>query len=125
MAVKKRALVLYEAPHRVLDLLKDLAMYIAPSRRVIIAREITKKFETFSSLKGETLPEWIKTHNPKGEYVILIDESPEEKLKMSEETIAWLGLLAKEMPVSRLSSIATKATGLSREELYRYICDLK
>lgn len=122
---RKEPFVLYEAPHRVLDLLGDLAKCIAPDRRVIVAREITKKFETFSSLCGETLREWVKTHTPKGEYVILIDEAPEEKLEMSEETIAWLGLLAKEMPTSKLAAVATKVTGISRDELYQYICTLK
>lgn len=122
---RKEPFVLYEAPHRVLDLLKDLSSFIEPERRVVVAREITKKFETFTALNGETLPDWIETHSPKGEYVILIDEAPADKVEMSDETVAWLRLLAKELPSSKLAAVAAKVTGLARDELYQYICDLK
>ncbi len=122
---RKEPFVLYEAPHRVIDLLKDLASFIEPDRRVVVAREITKKFETFSSLNGATLPEWIDGHNPKGEYVILIDEAPVEHVEMTDETVAWLRLLTKELPSSKLAAVAAKVTGIPRDKLYQYICDLK
>ena len=117
--------VLYEAPHRVVDLLKDIAVAIEPERRVVVAREITKKFETFTSLIGEQLAEWADTHEPRGEYVILIDEAPARHNALSEEDIRWLRAMMNELPSSRLAAVAAKVTGKPRDEIYQWLCEHK
>ena len=100
--------VLYEAPHRVVDLLEDLAAAMEPERRVVVAREITKKFETFSSLTGAELAEWAASHEPRGEYVILVDEAPAKDNALSEDDIRWLRAMMSELPSSKLAAVAAK-----------------
>lgn len=117
--------VLYEAPHRVIQLLSDLAELIEPERRVVVAREITKKFETFTVLQGKELVEWLPTHEPKGEYVILVDESPKSELAMSEEGKQWVRELVNELPTSRLAAISARVSGMPREEVYQMLLELK
>lgn len=117
--------VLYEAPHRVIQLLSDLAELIEPERRVVVAREITKKFETFTVLQGKELVEWLPTHEPKGEYVILVDESPKTELAMSEEGKQWVRELINELPTSRLAAISARVSGMPREEVYQMLLELK
>lgn len=117
--------VLYEAPHRVIQLLSDLADMIEPDRRVVIAREITKKFETFTVLKGKELLEWLSMHEPKGEYVILVDESPKNDVAMSDEGKQWVRELVNELPTSRLAAISARVSGISREDVYQMILELK
>ena len=117
--------VLYEAPHRVIQLLSDLAELIEPERRVVVAREITKKFETFTVLQGNELVEWLPTHEPKGEYVILVDESPKTELAMSEEGKQWVRELINELPTSRLAAISARVSGMPREEVYQMLLELK
>lgn len=102
--------VLYEAPHRVVDLLEDLAAAMEPERRVVVAREITKKFETFSSLTGAELAEWAALHEPRGEYVILVDEAPAKDNALSEDDIRWLRAMMSELPSSKLAAVAAKVT---------------
>ncbi len=117
--------VLYEAPHRVIQLLSDLAEMIEPDRRVVIAREITKKFETFTVLQGKELLEWLAKHEAKGEYVILVDESPKSDVVMSDEGKLWVRELANELPTSRLAAISARVSGISREDVYQMILELK
>ena len=124
-AGRREPFVLYEAPHRVVDLLKDLSDAVEPERRVVIAREITKKFETFTSLTGGELGEWAQVHEPRGEYVILVDEISRGEDSISEEGRLWLWLLANELPSSRLAALAAKATGCPRDDLYQLICEFK
>lgn len=124
-AGRREPFVLYEAPHRVVELLKDLATAVEPKRRIVVAREITKKFETFTSLTGEELSEWAQAHEPRGEYVILIDEAPRGEDSVSEEGRQWLRLLADELPSSRLAALAAKVTGCPRDQLYQLICAFK
>ncbi len=124
-AARKEPFVLYEAPHRVVTLLIDLASEIEPGRRVVVAREITKKFETFVALSGAELAGWASSHIPKGEYVILIDEAEDKEDTLSEESLLWLRALSDELPSSRLAAVAAKVTGLPRDQIYQRVCSFK
>jgi 16S rRNA (cytidine1402-2'-O)-methyltransferase len=117
--------VLYEAPHRVVDLLEDLAAVMEPRRRVVVAREITKKFESFASLTGAELAAWAAAHEPRGEYVVLIDEAPATPQTLSENDMRWLRVLISELPSSKLAAIAAKVTGKPRDEIYQWLCEQK
>ena len=115
--------VLYEAPHRILALLEDIAALATPTRHIVIAREITKKFETFTSLSMSELPEWIKTHTPRGEYVILIDEETEKTEGLSERDQAWMNAFKGVLPHSKMASLVSKVTGVPRDEIYKQLCE--
>jgi 16S rRNA (cytidine1402-2'-O)-methyltransferase len=69
-------LVFYESPYRIVKLLEELAgMY--PMRKLVLARELTKKFEEYrSGQPGQLLAE-IGAKAPKGEYVVLLGPEPE------------------------------------------------
>lgn len=119
---RKEAFVLYEAPHRIRDLIALLSENLEGTRRVVIAREVTKRFEEFAEMKAQDLEAWAKTHEPKGEYVVLIDECEKKKSNddtVDEETLRWARLIATELPASRAAAIAAKASGAKREAIYR------
>lgn len=124
---RPEAFVLYEAPHRIADLLLDLAQQINPTRPVVIAREITKKFEEFTYLTGETMPQWLSTMTPKGEYAILIGAEQREAigLELTEEQKAWLMNLLPLVPTSKLAAIAAKVTGIARSDVYEWLLTQK
>ena len=122
LAGRGEAFVLYEAPHRIGDLLGLLSRSLEANRRVVIAREITKRFEEVSTLEAKDLPAWASTHEPKGEYVILVDErahDSQEEERPDEVTLRWAKLIAKELPASRAAAIAAKASGVHRDAIYR------
>lgn len=121
---RNESFVLYEAPHRIAEVLKDLAQALAPHRRVVVAREITKKFETFSAMPAADLLQWAKEHEPRGEYVILVDaDTKAQSLELSEKDQQWLLALANELPVSKASAVAAKITGLKRDAVYQWLLE--
>jgi 16S rRNA (cytidine1402-2'-O)-methyltransferase len=70
-------MIFYEAPHRLLKTLTSLAISFGEQRQVVLAREVTKKYESF--LRG-TLAEalaWFTEHEPRGEFVILVAGNPQ------------------------------------------------
>jgi 16S rRNA (cytidine1402-2'-O)-methyltransferase len=64
-------LVLYESPYRVEKLLNELSE-VFPGRRIVLARELTKKFEEFTRGTAAELIEWAKKKSPKGEFVVMV-----------------------------------------------------
>jgi len=65
-------LVLYESPYRVVKLLEEIRD-ILPARRVVLARELTKKFEEFLRGSAEELLQALQKRSVKGEFVVLIE----------------------------------------------------
>jgi 16S rRNA (cytidine1402-2'-O)-methyltransferase len=109
--------VLFEAPHRVRDLLALLAAMLEPARRVVLARELTKRFESLQVLRAEELA--AVEAEERGEYVVVVDARAEPaEDRIDAVTQRWLTALAAELPASRVAAIAAKASGVSRAVLY-------
>lgn len=123
---RQESFVLYEAPHRIKDVLNDLAELARPDRRIVVARELTKKFETFTVLNAEELASWSQSHEPRGEYVILVDQDPgEETFNLSDKDQQWIRALCNAMPASKAAATAAKIIGANREDVYRWILSEK
>ena len=76
ISTEPRTVVLYESPHRILKLLKELGECLASDRRVSISRELTKKFEeTITGNISEVIQKFDDRPTIKGEFVVVI-ESP-------------------------------------------------
>jgi 16S rRNA (cytidine1402-2'-O)-methyltransferase len=85
-AADDHTIVFYESPHKILKTLKQLAEFCSPHRKVSVSREITKKFE--ETITG-TLPfviEHFTTHNPKGEFVVVLEGSAYETEEVEEDS---------------------------------------
>ncbi len=122
---KSSATVFYEAPHRIKEFLQDIAQRIESQRRVVIGRELTKKFEEFTYLTGGTLATWATALEPKGEFVVLVDGRTQDMstTSLSDEQKRWLAELTGQLPLSKLAALAAKVTGLSRSEIYSYLLE--
>ena len=124
------ALVCYEAPHRVRSTVADLAAACGAGREIVIAREITKRFETIARLPLAGAARWFDedANRERGEFVLLVDvagvaDTP--RRSATAETTKLLRALLEELPPARAARVAAKATGLSREELYAHALLLK
>jgi 16S rRNA (cytidine1402-2'-O)-methyltransferase len=111
-------IVLYEAPHRVRDTLALLSEVYGRKRRVVIARELTKLFETIKvGTLGEGLEAPEASEDTRGEFVIVIeaDLSAEDS---GEGPDKMLRRLLQSLPLSEAVAIAAEFTGVSRKILY-------
>ena len=112
------ALVFYEAPHRVLDSVADLAAGLG-ERTLIIARELTKLFESIHSLPlGEALA-WLEAdpNRQRGEFVLLVSGAPAGQDSGEGERVLKL-LLADGLPVKQAAKLAAAISGEAKNALY-------
>ncbi|HTT11823.1 MAG TPA: 16S rRNA (cytidine(1402)-2'-O)-methyltransferase [Burkholderiaceae bacterium] len=121
IAGSSAATVLFEAPHRLAATAAELAAVLAPTRRVLIARELTKKFETIEAVMASELVRHVEAAEPRGEYVLVVDPAPDARPVAEIDAVArrWLAALAEALPPARAAAVAAKATGLPRDVLYR------
>lgn len=128
VAASTAAVVLFEAPHRMAATARELAAALAPARRVLVARELTKRFEAVVETTASGLPALIDASGPRGEYVLVIDAEdaadadapgPADAAVIDARTARWLAALAPELPAARVAAIASRVTGLPRAVLYR------
>ncbi|HEV2220211.1 MAG TPA: 16S rRNA (cytidine(1402)-2'-O)-methyltransferase [Casimicrobiaceae bacterium] len=116
------ALVLYEAPQRVAATVVFLAQALGDERTLIIAREISKTFESISRLALGDAARWIAedSHRSRGEFVLIVEAPPHptkgEALPADADRL--LGLLLDELPPARAARVAAALTGAPRDALY-------
>lgn len=121
LATDSRTLIFYEAPHRILETLQDMRDVFGPDREVVIAREITKTFETIKGNNVAALVDWVATdsNQQRGEIVLLVHGAPkQENEAITPEQIHIMKVLLEELPVKQAASIGAKLTGLKKNFLY-------
>ncbi len=116
-------LVFYESPHRVGSSLVDMAEVLG-KRKAAVARELTKRFETFQRGSLPELSDFYSGDRPKGEIVILVSP-PEEQELTGVDPEELLQEALKEMPVSAAAKKVSKATGVERKTIYTRAMELK
>ncbi|MTW22011.1 16S rRNA (cytidine(1402)-2'-O)-methyltransferase [Allochromatium palmeri] len=115
-------LILYESAKRALETLRDLQAVLGDGRRCVIARELTKHFETFLLGPASELIMRLESDAEQrlGEMVILVEGCPESETDASRnESIRVLRLLCEAMPLSQATAVAARLTGAKKNALYR------
>jgi 16S rRNA (cytidine1402-2'-O)-methyltransferase len=120
-------LVLYEAPHRVIETAADLAAVFDPTRRLVIARELTKIFESIHSCTlGEAAAWFAEDPNRiRGEFVLIIEGvkvDPDATLVQARHA---LEVLLQELPVKQAASLAAQITGARKNDLYELALQIR
>ncbi len=115
--------VLFEAPHRIADLLAELAAAV-PTRRVTLARELTKQFETIVSLPAADLPGWLATdaNRSRGEFVLVLHALPAEVATadaLPPAALHALRVLQRALPLKQAVALAAEISGAPRKALYK------
>lgn len=118
------ATVMFEAPHRIATLLHDLARTLAPERRVVVARELTKKFESIRVRKAIDLDQ--AEIEERGEYVVIVDAAPSQHATALDDAgQRWLEALLDDLTPARASAIVSRITGVPRESVYELALSLR
>jgi 16S rRNA (cytidine1402-2'-O)-methyltransferase len=120
-------LLFYEAPHRVLETVNDLSAGLGGARRIVIARELTKLFETIHSCRLDEADEWLRSdmNRQKGEFVLIVEGAMDDgavQLAQAERTLA---ILLEELPVKQAAALAARISGVRKNEMYARALQLK
>ena len=116
--------VLFEAPHRIASLLAGLAE-AAPQRRITLCRELTKQFESITTLPAAGLPGWLVAddNRSRGEFVLVLHALPVVVVQpgadgLSAEAARVLAPLLRELPLKQAVALAAELSGAPRNALY-------
>jgi 16S rRNA (cytidine1402-2'-O)-methyltransferase len=122
-----RTLIFYEAPHRLLECLQDMELVFGADRPALLARELTKTFETLKGLPLGELRAFVEadSNQQRGECVVLVAgwTPPEDEDVVGAEARRILGLLLEEMPLKRAAALAAQITGVRKNLLYQVALD--
>jgi len=121
-------LVIYEAPHRIVDSITDMCAVLGGERRITFARELTKTFETIYSCNLSDAVAWLEAdlNQQRGEFVLLIEAAAlKDAEEMPEETVRILKLLLAELPLKQAVKLATEITHEKKNVLYEFALQLK
>lgn len=125
---RQESVILYESPHRLKESLRDMQSIIEGNRKIVLARELTKKFEEFLRGTIDEAVEWVEQAEIRGEFCIVLEGN--EKASGTEDEIQWWADLTLEEHVNQLiaekqytSKEAIKEVaiqrGLSKREVYQ------
>lgn len=113
-------LVFYEAPHRVVEAVADLAAGLGAARRIVIARELTKLFESIHVCDLGEAARWLgeDADRVKGEFVLIVEGATASQDALLAEARRALGILLEALPVKQAAALAARITGARKNELY-------
>jgi 16S rRNA (cytidine1402-2'-O)-methyltransferase len=127
LAATSDPIVLFEAPHRVVQSVQDMARILGGKRRVVIARELTKIFEEIQDCSLDSAASWLveKPERSRGEFVLVIGPAASREAGHVDAWERVLRILLAQLPLSQAVTLAAKITGGTRKPLYERALALK
>lgn len=129
LANDTRTLILYEAPHRLVKTLKELAKVLGEARRISVCRELTKKHETAFRTTIREAIDYYEVNDPKGECVLVIEGRSREELR-KEQQMKWEEISLEEhmehyeqqgMSRKEAMKCVAKDRGISKRDVYQQL----
>ena len=119
-----RTLIFYESTHRILDTLEDMQSVLGGERYIVLAREITKTWETITGNTIKNLREWLleDPNRTKGEMVLIVEGKPksDNNDEISPQAVKALELIAEELPLKKAAAIVAELYGYKKNALYQF-----
>ncbi len=126
LEAETRTMVFYEAPHRILDFLADAVVVFGEERLAVVARELTKKYETIYRDTLGNLFDYLRNNKMqrKGEFVVVIRGTAAERHADDLENERILKILLTHLSVKEAAVVAAEITGGRKNELYKLALNL-
>ena len=117
-----RTMVFYESPRRICDTISEMSDIFGESRHIVIARELTKTFETIHGAPAAQLLEWLNSddNNRRGEMVVMVAGYKKLDEGLSPQVIDALKLLTTELPLKKAAALVAKLYDEKKNALYKY-----
>ncbi|MEC5319937.1 16S rRNA (cytidine(1402)-2'-O)-methyltransferase [Brenneria populi subsp. brevivirga] len=125
LSEEPRTLIFYESTHRLLESLQDMADVLGPQRYVVLAREITKTWESIHGAPVGELFDWVKDdeNRRRGEMVLVVEGHKADAEALPAEALRTLSLLQQELPLKKAAALAAEIHGVKKNALYKYALD--
>lgn len=123
VADETRTLIFYESTHRITDTLADMQQIFGAERYVVMARELTKTWETIYGAPLSELREWLNEdpNRIKGEIVLVVEgKSENNEETFAPQAVKLLENLAKELPLKKAAALVAETFGYKKNALYQY-----
>ena len=123
IAKAERTCIFYESPHRITESLADMLEVLGPEREVVLARELTKTYETIQGLPLGELVSWIEEdeNRKRGEVVLLIHGYREVvNDTLPDEATRTLTILVKQLPLKKAAAATAEIYNLKKNALYKW-----
>lgn len=118
-----RTLIFYEAPHRILACLRDIAAELGETREIVLARELTKTFETvIAGSAAEVLNRVESDSNQQKGEIVLVVRGAETKgaAEIDPEAQRIMTVLLKELPLKQAAALTAEISGTKKNALYQW-----
>tara|TARA_R110001599_G_scaffold69414_20_gene195740 strand:- start:120 stop:953 length:834 start_codon:yes stop_codon:yes gene_type:complete len=127
LAAESATLVFYEAPHRVAETLQDMVTAFGDQREALLARELSKTFETLKRAPLVDLAGFVAadSNQQRGEIVLAVSGQRGRDEALTPDVTRMLLRLAEELPAKRASAVVADLTGLRKKALYDYLLGQK
>ena len=127
LAAESVTLIFYEAPHRIDSALQSMVQVFGGAREAVLAREITKLYETIKRGTLSELEQFVSndSNQQKGEIVLIVAGKPKTEQQIDADVLALLQRLAQELPAKRAAAVVADWTGLRKKQLYDHLLALK
>lgn len=118
--------IFYESPRRILDTIKLVGRVLGNERQLVLAKELTKTFETFTSGTAEQIERWLSDDpvRQKGEFVLLIAGMQRDMSNIPQVALSLLKNLMQELPLKKAAAIVAAHYELKKNDLYKIGLDL-
>ena len=121
LITEPRTMIFYESTHRLLETLKDMQTIFGADKQIVLAKELTKAWETIVSFPVNELIDWLNqdASRQKGEFVLIVAGYTESNKDIDPKAINTLKLLQKELPLKKAAAITAEIYGLKKNQLYQ------
>ena len=116
-----RTMIFYESTHRLLDTLQDMQTIWGSDKQIVLAKELTKTWETIVNFSIIDLINWLQedSNRQKGEFVLIVEGNNKTDDVIDTKAINTLKLLLKELPLKKAAAITAEIYGLKKNQLYQ------
>lgn len=127
LAAEERTLIFYEAPHRIAAALADVVHALGAEREVVVARELTKTFETVLSGSAGVLAQQVEEdpNQQRGEIVLLIRGAEAKGSELDAEARRIMSILADQLPLKQAAGLAAEISGAKKNALYQWALEAR
>jgi 16S rRNA (cytidine1402-2'-O)-methyltransferase len=124
---ESRTLIFYESPHRITDFLSALCAVFGGERNAVIAREMTKLFETIRSDKIKALISWMAAdpNQQRGEFVIIVEGAKQDADDKQVETLRILTILLNTLSLKQAVDLTSQITAQKKNDIYEIALRIK